>query len=681
MHCTLKCLSIDNKNYDDYYVLYLEYLGGLIPLLTARKSSKLKPNFVIFDPFLITKTKQKKTLQFRSSISSASATLTTNNKKQSKVADDLTNRLIDESTKSTSSTVNIAEIVTEQAIITTKKSTTNKKPDLNKRKLIAKRMNETKKLKRNLKKRLLVEIRSNIWGTKFEFIGQNCLPSSIGQIVYKTSLFHLQPRQMKITLDDLTPAVVQQPQHQHQKQQDLSIPTTSKQAANKPPKRIVKSNTFDPSFTTTNNNNNNSLHVTNPAKLNKNLISIQRVTSATLGAIPSSNSANLDEMHLETDEFNSTLNKRSFRVPATKKINNEFDLLNQRHANLNELTNCSEKISTVQQLIENKFDKNDQFFCTNNSYNLPILSLVSTNDKLLIENYIDTEYQASSEYLFTSLTSANIREECDDHDEEDNSSEINLISENVHDSSASSVCMQTTLAPSNRRTSLMNFYSKLQLNQSKRFNLLNRLSSGDFLFSSSSSFFNFLRGSSSMNSSNSCQTNLNNNNNNNVSSNKKNARLVDEYQKLEESNFNSIKIKTSTKVNTNRLVKSNETDEADLIDDENLNESDNEKLIENSACTRVNKKQQQMSSNNNPRQFTLHNKPPIWNETNQVYQLDFGGRVTQESAKNFQIEYGGKQVMQFGRIDSNAYTLDFEWPFTAVQAFSIALANITQRLK
>lgn len=79
--------------------------------------------------------------------------------------------------------------------------------------------------------------------------------------------------------------------------------------------------------------------------------------------------------------------------------------------------------------------------------------------------------------------------------------------------------------------------------------------------------------------------------------------------------------------------------------------------------------------------IVLHNKPPIWNENSQVYQLDFGGRVTQESAKNFQVEYCGKQVMQFGRIETNAYTLDFEWPFTAVQAFSIALANITQRLK
>jgi hypothetical protein len=40
----------------------------------------------------------------------------------------------------------------------------------------------------------------------------------------------------------------------------------------------------------------------------------------------------------------------------------------------------------------------------------------------------------------------------------------------------------------------------------------------------------------------------------------------------------------------------------------------------------------------------MHNKAPLWNENSQVYQLDFGGRVTQESAKNFQIEFRGKQV-------------------------------------
>ena len=44
------------------------------------------------------------------------------------------------------------------------------------------------------------------------------------------------------------------------------------------------------------------------------------------------------------------------------------------------------------------------------------------------------------------------------------------------------------------------------------------------------------------------------------------------------------------------------------------------------------------------KEFVMHNKAPLWNEGSQVYQLDFGGRVTQESAKNFQIEYVGKQV-------------------------------------
>ena len=50
LHCTLKRMKIGKKQ--DYYILYLEYLGGLIPLLTAKKSSKFKPDFIIFDPFL-----------------------------------------------------------------------------------------------------------------------------------------------------------------------------------------------------------------------------------------------------------------------------------------------------------------------------------------------------------------------------------------------------------------------------------------------------------------------------------------------------------------------------------------------------------------------------------------------------------------------------------------------------
>ena len=55
------------------------------------------------------------------------------------------------------------------------------------------------------------------------------------------------------------------------------------------------------------------------------------------------------------------------------------------------------------------------------------------------------------------------------------------------------------------------------------------------------------------------------------------------------------------------------------------------------------------------RNFVMHNKAPLWNENSQVYQLDFGGRVTQESAKNFQIEFRGKQVRESNLIRVSFY--------------------------
>lgn len=81
------------------------------------------------------------------------------------------------------------------------------------------------------------------------------------------------------------------------------------------------------------------------------------------------------------------------------------------------------------------------------------------------------------------------------------------------------------------------------------------------------------------------------------------------------------------------------------------------------------------------RNHTMSNKPPTWNELSQVYQLDFGGRVTQESAKNMQIDLNGQLALQFGRLDKRTYTLDYKYPFNAVQAMTVALASLTQRLK
>lgn len=50
----------------------------------------------------------------------------------------------------------------------------------------------------------LVEVTSNIWGTKFKMHGvANSVPANLGQITYKTSLLHLQPRQMTLVITEL----------------------------------------------------------------------------------------------------------------------------------------------------------------------------------------------------------------------------------------------------------------------------------------------------------------------------------------------------------------------------------------------------------------------------------------------------------------------------------------------
>ena len=52
----------------------------------------------------------------------------------------------------------------------------------------------------------LVEVTSNLWGTKFKLHGlASFLPEDLGQVLYKTSLLHLQPRQMTVSLLELTP--------------------------------------------------------------------------------------------------------------------------------------------------------------------------------------------------------------------------------------------------------------------------------------------------------------------------------------------------------------------------------------------------------------------------------------------------------------------------------------------
>ncbi|XP_017027345.1 protein king tubby isoform X1 [Drosophila kikkawai] len=79
----------------------------------------------------------------------------------------------------------------------------------------------------------------------------------------------------------------------------------------------------------------------------------------------------------------------------------------------------------------------------------------------------------------------------------------------------------------------------------------------------------------------------------------------------------------------------------------------------------------------------LHNKTPVWNDETQSYVLNFHGRVTQASVKNFQLVHDSDPeyiVMQFGRTSEDVFTMDFRYPLCAMQAFAIALSSFDGKI-
>lgn len=85
------------------------------------------------------------------------------------------------------------------------------------------------------------------------------------------------------------------------------------------------------------------------------------------------------------------------------------------------------------------------------------------------------------------------------------------------------------------------------------------------------------------------------------------------------------------------------------------------------------------------------NKSPIWKDKSsgayQVpsqaapkgsYVLDFKGRVTEPSIKNFQLVFGDDLdyiVCQFGRTGKDSFAMDVQYPMSIVQAFAICLSS------
>jgi len=87
---------------------------------------------------------------------------------------------------------------------------------------------------------------------------------------------------------------------------------------------------------------------------------------------------------------------------------------------------------------------------------------------------------------------------------------------------------------------------------------------------------------------------------------------------------------------------------------------------------------------NNFALLALQNRPPWWNVELGSFVLNFGGRVSVASVKNFQLCDRNDQdyiMLQFGRIQGrHSFTMDFQYPLTAVQAFAIAISSLQSKI-
>eukprot|EP00249_Psilotum_nudum_P016726 c25963_g1_i1 orf=135-1355(+) len=88
----------------------------------------------------------------------------------------------------------------------------------------------------------------------------------------------------------------------------------------------------------------------------------------------------------------------------------------------------------------------------------------------------------------------------------------------------------------------------------------------------------------------------------------------------------------------------------------------------------------------------LKNKSPRWHEQLNCWCLNFQGRVTVASVKNFQLvaAMGSSEhalqtddesvLLQFGKVGKDTFTMDYQYPLSAFQAFAICLSSFDTKL-
>ncbi|XP_076923586.1 tubby-like F-box protein 3 [Bidens hawaiensis] len=92
-----------------------------------------------------------------------------------------------------------------------------------------------------------------------------------------------------------------------------------------------------------------------------------------------------------------------------------------------------------------------------------------------------------------------------------------------------------------------------------------------------------------------------------------------------------------------------------------------------------------LTGQNDP-MLVLKNKAPRWHEQLQCWCLNFNGRVTVASVKNFQLvaslENGEHEnvIIQFGKVGKDVFTMDYQYPLSAFQAFAICLSSFDTKI-
>ncbi|CAL5061149.1 unnamed protein product [Urochloa decumbens] len=94
----------------------------------------------------------------------------------------------------------------------------------------------------------------------------------------------------------------------------------------------------------------------------------------------------------------------------------------------------------------------------------------------------------------------------------------------------------------------------------------------------------------------------------------------------------------------------------------------------------------------NESKVALKNKSPRWHEQLQCWCLNFHGRVTVASVKNFQLVASGVTtptpsnqedddvILQFGKIGKDLFSMDYRYPISAFQAFAICLSSFDTKI-